>query len=55
MAVVSDGGTIELYVNRQLIARVSDGTYSHGRVGVVAEEDINPTEVAFSSAKVWQL
>lgn len=55
IAVVAQGSKIDLYVNLQHIVSVSDGTYSHGQIGVVAEDDFNPAEVVYSNAKVWQL
>jgi len=43
-------------VNRQYVTGGSDSTYSHGQIGVVAyANNGNPTEVAFSKAKVWTL
>lgn len=56
ITVVARGSSIELYVNRQYVTGGSDNTYSHGQIGVVAFADYgNPTEVAFSNAKVWTL
>src|SRR5437016_8687954 len=34
IAAVVSGGSIVLYVNRQLITSVNDSTYSHGRIAV---------------------
>ena len=53
VAVVASGSTIELYVNHQKIASVSDSSYSQGQIGVVAYDVNSPTEVVFSNAKVW--
>jgi serine/threonine protein kinase len=53
LAVVADGSTITLYINQQSIASVTDTTYSQGQIGVAAEEINNPTEVAFTNARVW--
>jgi hypothetical protein len=55
IAVVSHGNNIDLYVNLQLVASQQDNTFSHGLIGVVADETLHPTEVAFSNAKVWKL
>ncbi len=55
IAVVLHGNNIDLYVNLQLVASVSDSTFSHGLIGVVADETLHPTEVVFSNAKVWKL
>jgi hypothetical protein len=53
IAVVANGNRVNLYVNRQEIASVSDNTYSHGTIGFLAEALSNSTEVAYSNAKVW--
>jgi hypothetical protein len=53
LAVVADGSTTTLYINQQNITSITDTTYSQGQIAVVAEEINNPTEVAFTNAKVW--
>lgn len=58
IAVVAQGSTITLYVNHQQITRVTDGTFSHGQIGVTASPytgNGHPTEAVFSNAKVWIL
>jgi hypothetical protein len=58
VAVVAIGNSITLYVNKQQIASVTDGTYSHGAVGVTASAFIangHPTEVVYSNVKVWMV
>jgi len=56
IAVVANGSTLDFYVNSQKIDSVNDGTYSSGQIGVIADNyHDNPTEVAFSNAKVWTL
>jgi hypothetical protein len=55
LAVVAQGNTMDLYVNKQKLASASDGTYSHGQIGLVGDSSSNPTEVVFSNAKVWTL
>jgi hypothetical protein len=53
LAVVARGNVMNLYVNGQRIGGVNDGTYGYGQVGVAAAYLTAPTEVVFSSAKVW--
>ncbi|HEX6481855.1 MAG TPA: serine/threonine-protein kinase [Ktedonobacteraceae bacterium] len=53
IAVVANNNTFALYINHQLINSVQDSTYSQGQIGLVADNDNSPTEVAFSNAKVW--
>ena len=55
IAVVANGSTITLYVNNQQVTSVDDSTYSQGQIGVVADDEGNPTEVEFRDAKVWTL
>lgn len=54
IAVVARGSTFDLYVNNQHIDTVTDGTFSSGNIGLVAEEVSNPTDVMFSNAMVWK-
>ncbi len=51
IGVVAQGSTISLYVNRQLIQQVQDGTFMQGQVGVVVYQG----EAIFGSAKIWAL
>lgn len=53
IAVVANGSTLDLYVNHQKITSVQDVTYSHGDIGLSAEDIMNPTGVIYSNAKVW--
>ncbi len=58
VAVVAQGTNIRVYVNHQLLASVSDSTYSHGQIGVEADpsgSNGHPTEVVYTNAKVWTL
>jgi len=55
IGVVARGSTLDLYANGQRYASVIDGTFSTGEIGVVASAFSQPTEVAFSDAKVWSL
>jgi serine/threonine protein kinase len=52
LAVRVQGGRIDLYINMQQVASVTDSTLTHGQIGVVAEDIVHPTEVAFSNALV---
>jgi|GEM_PF-521756 len=55
IAIVAKGNTIMLYVNHQPIDKVTDSTYTGGKIGFVAYPNTKPTEVAFSNLKVWTL
>ncbi len=58
IAVVADGSTITLYVNHQLLTSVTDSTYSHGQIALLATANSvggHLTEVVYNNAKVWTL
>ena len=55
IAVLAHGNEIDLYVNNRYLTSVQDSTYSHGQIGLVAEDQTQPAEVIFSNAKVWKL
>jgi hypothetical protein len=55
LAIVAQGSTITLYVNRQSLAHVSDSTLTHGLIGLAAYAALQPAEVAFTNVNVWML
>lgn len=58
VAVVAQGSSIILYVNREKVTSVTDDTFTHGQIGFIAGSFGNsnhPTEAVFSNAKVWTL
>jgi hypothetical protein len=55
IAVVARGSNLSFYVNQQYVTSVNDTTYNSGAIGVFADDQLNPTEVAFNHAEVWVL
>ncbi len=55
VAVVASGSDLDLYVNQQHIAYISDSTFSQGQLGVCAANASKLTEVVYNSAVVWKL
>lgn len=55
MAVLANKNTFYLYVNQQFVTGTVDSTLSAGQIGVAAIDYNTPTEVEFSSARVWKL
>jgi eukaryotic-like serine/threonine-protein kinase len=55
MAVVALNGNITVYANHHSLASVVDTTFSSGQIGVVAEDNGDPTTVIFRNAKLWTL
>jgi hypothetical protein len=55
LTVIARGGTLYFFVNKQFVKSVSNTTFTHGAIGVVAGDLTHPTDVAFTHAEVWQL
>ena len=55
LAVVANGNTLTFYINKQQIDSTQDGSYSAGQLALFAENDGDPTQIAFSKARVWTL
>jgi hypothetical protein len=55
IAVVAQGSSITLYVNRQSIAHAGDSSLSHGLIALAADATDQPAEVAFANTNVWAL
>ncbi len=55
IAVTAQGTTLAAYVNMQKVASVTDGSYSQGSIALVADAYNNPTQLAFSNARLWTL
>jgi len=55
IAVLARGRSLSFYVNQHYVTSVNDTTYSSGAIGVFADDQLNPTEVAFNNAEVWIL
>ena len=53
--VIARGEDIQVYVNNRLFVERSDGAYSHGEIGVFAQDPNGQTEVQFNSVEVWTL
>jgi len=57
--VIANGSTIDLYINREKIASVSNSPWSHGTIGLFAAYDSShskdDTELTFSKLKIWKL
>lgn len=55
IAVVARGSSLTLYINQQYVTGVNDWAYQSGAIGVFADDQLNPTVVAFNNAEVWML
>ena len=55
LTVIARGNSIYLYVNKQYLASIIDNRYSQGRIGLLALNLHDPSEVAFSNAQIWTL
>ena len=54
-AVVANYSNIGVYVNQQKIDSVTDGSLSHGQIGVIVGNINNSALAVFSHARVWTL
>jgi hypothetical protein len=55
IAIVAQGNTFDLFVNKHYITSVNDSALSAGGIGTVAHAISKPTEVEFRNAMVWTL
>jgi tetratricopeptide (TPR) repeat protein len=57
IAYITDGINIDLYINNQEVNNCVSLCYPYflGQIGVTAEANSDPTEVAYNNAKVWTL
>jgi Domain of Unknown Function (DUF1080)/zinc-ribbon domain len=55
VTIIARGGNISFYINKQYTGSISDGTFKSGQIGLFASDHTNPTDVAFSNLRIWQL
>jgi hypothetical protein len=56
IGVVARGSSIDLYVNKQKVASITDSTLSHGQIGFIVYDTGNDaTDASFTNAEVWKL
>ena len=55
ITVIAQGSELYMYINQQFAAKISDGTYTSGRIGVFTDSDANGAEILFRNAQVWKL
>ena len=55
ITVIAQGSELYMYINQQFAAKISDGTYKSGRIGVFTDSDASGAEILFRNAQVWKL
>ena len=55
IAAVAMGNTISLYVNKQVLATVTDTTYTSGQIGFIGYGSSELTDISFSNAELWSI
>ena len=55
ITVIAQGSELYMYINQQFATKISDGTYTSGRIGVFTDSDANGAEILFRNAQVWKL
>lgn len=53
IAIVMQGSSLTFYLNHQQIDQVTDTTYTSGQITFFCYEVKDPTDVAFSNARLW--
>ena len=55
IAILADGSTLSVYINNTTtpVAAAQDSRYSHGAIGVLADDDVSSTAVTYRNARVW--
>jgi eukaryotic-like serine/threonine-protein kinase len=53
IAIVANENHFDAYVNNQHVAEVNNSSYPTGELGIFAKDEITPTEIIFSDARVW--
>lgn len=53
LTIVAKGSSIYLYINKQFVTSVNDATYNSGEIGILAGDNTNDTDVAFTNANIW--
>jgi hypothetical protein len=55
LTVVANGNNIYMYVNKQLVAYISDSSSCSGMIGFMAIDANNATKVQYKNMRVWEL
>lgn len=55
IAVIAIQHTLDLFVNQQYVASVTNSSLSAGEIGVASYDTTVPAEIEFSNAQVWDL
>src|SRR5262249_21375686 len=55
LTVIAQGASLHVYVNKQLVANVSDSTFTTGALVLYASDVGSPADIAFSNARIWKL
>jgi len=55
ITVIAQGSELYMYINQQFAAKISDGTYKSGRIGVFTDSDASGAEILYRNAQVWKL
>lgn len=55
VTIVARGEDVFLYVNKVFAGEISDNTYLSGAIGLVASNDTQSTDVAYTNLKIWNL
>jgi serine/threonine protein kinase len=55
LTVIAQNAHLTIFVNTHYVTSVIDSAYTHGSVGVMAQDDFTATSVFFKNARAWLL
>ncbi len=55
LTVIAQGSEMDMFINGLPAAKINDGTYTSGRIGVFTDSDASGAEILFRNAQVWKL
>ncbi len=55
LTIIALGKNIYAYINKQLVASVTDSSFKSGQLYLYALDFYNPVDLAFSNAQIWKL
>lgn len=55
LAISANGGTLNLYVNDQLVDTVQDSSLTSGQIGIYGSSSVGPMAVSATNARAWKM
>jgi hypothetical protein len=55
VTVVAQAENFAIYIDRSYVASVRDKSVSSGHIGLIAQKEINDTEISYKQVQIWTL